>query len=200
MRAAAPPPLDLAQPPRSSAAPRSGKMARMTPEPQAPRLFVALWPTEPLARMLHDWAAAQGIPRTVAVERLHLTLHFLGAVPHARWPALIEGLSVPVRPFTLELGACAAWPRGLLVALPRAVPDALGALHEALAQALRRLELPVERRPYRPHVTLSRHAATVPIAALPLLRWPVRGYVLAQSVPGPQSQAAHSYRVLQAYR
>jgi RNA 2',3'-cyclic 3'-phosphodiesterase len=163
--------------------------------PQTVRLFLALWPAPPLARAMHAWAggAAQ---RPLPAARLHLTLHFLGQVPRGRLPTLYEGLQLPVNPFVLEFADCQRWCRGLLVALPESVPRELSDLHASLGQALRRLDLPVEDRPFRPHVTLSRHCAADALS-LPRapLRWPVRGYVLAQSEPGSR----RVYTVLQSF-
>ena len=45
--------------------------------------------------------------------------------------------------------------------------------------------LPVEKRPFRPHVTLARHAAgAVPPSETAPLRWPVNGHALVQSAGG----------------
>lgn len=163
--------------------------------PQTVRLFLALWPAPPLARAMHA-VAGGAAQRPLPAARLHLTMHFLGQVPRGRLPALYEGLRLPVHPFVLEFTACQRWSRGLLVALPESVPRELSDLHESLAQALRRLGLPVEDRPFRPHVTLSRHWASdiLPRPRAPL-RWPVRGYVLAQSEPGSR----RVYTVLQSF-
>jgi 2'-5' RNA ligase len=161
------------------------------------RLFLALWPAPALARAMHAWAAGGATQRPLPASRLHLTLHFLGQVPRGRLPALREGLRVPVRPFVLEFAACRRWSRSLLVALPESVPQELKDLHESLGQALHRLDLPVEDRPFHPHVTLSRHGASdlLPPAPTPL-RWPVSEYVLAQSEPGLR----RVYTVLQSFR
>jgi 2'-5' RNA ligase len=128
----------------------------------------------------------------VPAERLHLTLHFIGAVPVARLAEVGDGLAVPCAPFDLQFDEAAAWPRGLAVLSPREVPAALVELHQRLAGALQRLALPVESRPWRPHVTLARRAAgAVPPAAAPAGRWAVRGYALVQSQGG--------YRTLRHY-
>jgi 2'-5' RNA ligase len=72
------------------------------------------------------------------------------------------------------------------------VPAALEILHARLAETLRALGLPVEARPFRPHLTLARKAAgAVAPAAAPDIRWPVAGYSLVQSAGG--------YRTLRHY-
>ncbi|HEX6018763.1 MAG TPA: RNA 2',3'-cyclic phosphodiesterase [Burkholderiaceae bacterium] len=161
------------------------------------RLFVALWPTPAVRVALgarRDAVAWPAGSSVVADERLHLTLHFIGAVPRTLWPRLLPALQVPCPPpFALELGAVEAWPHGLVVLRALAVPEPLRALHAAMAAALAGLGLRVEARPFRPHVTLARRAAgaRLPPADEPL-RWRAGGYALVNSEPT-------GYRVLARY-
>jgi RNA 2',3'-cyclic 3'-phosphodiesterase len=159
------------------------------------RLFVALWPTP---QVLHDldahqaqWAWPAGAALTGA-DQLHLTLHFIGAVPVPRIAELVQGLRVGAAPFTLELDSSELWPNQCAVLCPSQAPAALAALHDALAQALRALALKVDARPLRPHVTLAHRArgATPPTRAA-ALHWPVRGYALVRSSAGRYTPIAH---------
>lgn len=159
--------------------------ARVLHESPALRLFVALWPTPAVREALRARRDAIGWPAgssVVADERLHLTLHFIGAVPCALWPRLLPALRVPFAPAVLELADPQAWRQGLVVLPALAVPEPLRALHAALASALTGLGLPVEARPFRPHVTLARRAAgaTLPSPGEPL-RWRANGYALVNS-------------------
>jgi 2'-5' RNA ligase len=125
-----------------------------------------------------------------------MTLHFIGQVDARRLGELSAGLACDFSPFTLDFGVAQLWPHGIAVLCPLATPPALLQLHAALGDALRRLDLPVEERPFRAHVTLARKAqrASVP-AAGPALRWRVEdGYALVQSVGGGQG-----YRVLHRF-
>jgi 2'-5' RNA ligase len=172
-----------------------------TPPPGATaslRLFIALWPPPALAGALSaraDRCLADAPARREPPGRLHLTLHFLGAVPRSRLPALQAALCRPFAPFELCFDVCTRWPSGVVVAEPLSPPPGLLALHAALAQALAALGQHTDLRTFRPHVTLARrHAGPWPDtqdAAAPL-RWRVRRYVLAASVPGPPAR----YRVL----
>ena len=157
------------------------------------RLFLALWPDEPTLQALgHARDGWQWPPGAALVppDRLHVTLHFLGAVPLDRLPALRGALVVPGAPCTLAFDQAEVWPRGLAVLAASAVPPALAALHGRLAQALAQQGLPVEARPWRPHVTLARRAAgAVPPAGPVGLRWPVRGHALVQSQGGYRTLA-----------
>jgi 2'-5' RNA ligase len=78
------------------------------------------------------------------------------------------------------------WPNSVAVLQPQRVPHAMAQLHRRLAGALGELELPVESRPFRPHVTIARRArGAVPPAQHDALPWRAReGYALVQSLPG----------------
>jgi len=149
------------------------------------RLFLALWPDEELRATLARWRDAWSWPRgagPVADGKLHLTLHFLGAVPQDRIPELVEAFHVPFRPFA--------------VLEPLAIPSELSELHAALAERVAALGLPLEERSYKPHVTLARraHGALVPPPA-PALAWRVHGYALVES----KLTTDGSYHVLHTY-
>lgn len=163
------------------------------------RLFIALWPEAAFASALH---AQCGVcttdprARVVTPERLHMTLHFLGPVPRQQLPALVSALRVPFQPFELSFSRCEQWPHGLLVAVPDTVPPPLTQLHTALGEVLQGLGLPLDNRPFRPHLTLARrHAGPLPVPTGPPLRWPVTAYALVESQVTP----AGAYRAVQAY-
>jgi 2'-5' RNA ligase len=104
------------------------------------RLFLALWPDDDtraaLAQSRDAWAwDARASPEPT--ERLHLTLHFLGAVPQRRLPELIDGLQVSFSRFTLHLDRTQRWPNGIAALTPKAVPQALLALHATLRACTR---------------------------------------------------------------
>lgn len=152
------------------------------------RLFIALWPTPAVRGALSAeqgrWCWPAGVALTPA-DNLHLTLHFIGAIPAVRLPYVMQGLRISAPRFTLELDAPAVWPNRCAVWCASQTPTALAALHGTLAQALCALDLPVESRPFRPHVTLARHAAgATPPMACAALHWPVRGFGLVQSAAG----------------
>ena len=134
----------------------------------------------------------------VATERLHATLHFIGQVPAPRLPELATGLAVAVDPAELQLNAARqqVWPGGIAV-LEFDVPEALRAMHARLAQALAALGLPVESRPWRPHVTFARKArgANPPDDHVALPGWMVDGYALVRTVPGRGYETLQRYRV-----
>lgn len=153
------------------------------------RLFIALWPDELTRAAIAGWQQSWIWPERAALvraERLHLTLQFLGDVSTTRLPALITGLQAGHEPIELTLGRGEVWPNGVAVLRPAQTPTALADLHARLAAALVTLELPVESRPFRAHVTLARRAwkATPPPRDADI-RWRADdGYVLVRSLPG----------------
>jgi 2'-5' RNA ligase len=163
------------------------------------RLFVALWPGPRSRAALVDARERWRWPPPAAPvpsERLHLTLHFLGAVPGERLDALADAIALPFRAFDLVFGHDELWQHGIAVLCPERTPEPLRQLHGDLAAALWRLGLQPEARPWRPHVTLARHATgALPPPVAPPWRWPVRGYALVESDSRPRL----TYRVLRRY-
>lgn len=164
--------------------------------PESARLFLALWPLPRLrAALLASQQQWHWAPRALPVPgaQLHLTLHYIGAVPRARLPELRAGLRVPCPAFALSLERPCLWRRGLAVLEPGTMPPGLLELHQALGASLAGLGLRVEARPFRPHVTLARRAANSrPPASITPLGWQIRGYVLVESAGG-------AYQVLERY-
>jgi RNA 2',3'-cyclic 3'-phosphodiesterase len=161
------------------------------------RLFIALWPDAQVRHVLHAWRDLWDWPRgssPVKHERLHMTLHFLGSVSTSRIPELRQALAVPFEPFELEFGQPKLWPHGIAVLEPNAAPGQLVQLHADLGAALQRLDMPVEERAFKPHVTMARRAvkAAVPEGG-PDLTWAVDGYALMESTAG-------GYTVLEHYK
>lgn len=158
----------------------------MNAEPSL-RLFLALWPDDDTRADLLVWQQAQGWPaaaRLTPASDLHLTLHFLGQVPETRLPSLQQALPTPDAPVTLTLDRVDVWPNGVAVLLPKTTPPALLDLHARLGETLTQLGLPLEARPYQPHVTLARHAKGLIPQAAPPLRWTARRYALVHSDHG----------------
>ena len=152
---------------------------------QTTRLFFALWPdvalTNQLLAHVGHWNFPPGCVQYLP-EDWHLTLHFLGNVDVDRVADIARDAMVPFQPCILVLDQATIWPHGLAVLCASHLPDCLQTLHAQLGESLRRLDLPVDARPYQPHVTLARRAgaATAPIGWPPVV-WTVRNYVLVAS-------------------
>jgi RNA 2',3'-cyclic 3'-phosphodiesterase len=163
------------------------------------RLFLALWPDDvgrqAMAKHTQFWAWPEQSVRYEPVD-WHVTLHFLGNLPEQRLPELSAGLHVPFDHFNLVLDRPERWPHGLAVLGASTVPNELLDLHLRLTRAITVLDLPVEHRLYRPHVTLARAAqAAVPPQSFAPVVWSIREYVLALSAGRPEKR----YQVIGRY-
>jgi 2'-5' RNA ligase len=160
------------------------------------RLFTALWPSPAvrarLAAVRDAWRWPPGA-KPVPDEKLHATLHFIGRFPRDRLEALGCALdAVEVAPLRLGLAASEVWRGGIAVATLAEAP-ALLSLHARLGAALADLEVALEDRPYRPHVTMARTArGAAPPATLPALDWRPEGFALVASRGG-------AYHVLETW-
>lgn len=124
-----------------------------------PRAFVAvplpLEVRERLAIMAHGLRGA----RWSSTDQLHLTLRFLGDLPGGLHGVEEALATVHLPPFPLQLQGLGVFPghkqpRVLWAGV--ADPRPITALHDAVDRALAPLDLELERRHYRPHVTLAR--------------------------------------------
>jgi 2'-5' RNA ligase len=144
---------------------------------------------------------APGAPRWTASERWHLTLLFLGRVPEERVSPLVAAAGPAVEgtpPMTLRLAGGGRFgslrrPQVAWAGLDgdvRPLVDLAG----RLAAAARGLHLPVEDRPFRPHLTLGRWrpgraadgALTDRLATYRGPAWPVTEVRLLESHLGPR--------------
>jgi 2'-5' RNA ligase len=151
------------------------------------RVFFALWPESGLRYTLvrvRDGLHARLAGRAMRDDTLHLTLLFIGDIDESRLPdlsAMAAGLRVVDFDLTLDQVVCWRHNRVGLLAASR-IPDALRTLVSALEQGLSDLEIPFDRRPYRPHVTLIRNAdCKSGNPALEPISWAARDFVLVRS-------------------
>jgi 2'-5' RNA ligase len=123
------------------------------------RAFVALMPDAASRDALYALPVAHGARRT-AVAQLHVTLAFLGAVDGDKcdvFAAQLAGLAIALPLQRVErLAWWPSMPRARLIVAELAAEPALAALNDTLTKTLVDIGLPVDRRPFRPHVTLAR--------------------------------------------
>lgn len=172
-------------------------------EPQAQRLFFALWPEPETAHRI--WRATanlvpKGVGRRLPAEHIHLTLAFLGTRDDADQQCLMQAADrVHAEGFDLTLEQPGHFPRPQVVWLGlTSIPPALQELQTKLVNQLtQECGYEPEARPFLPHVTLWRK---VKRAALPTLSdpitWPVSHFVLARSRTLPSGA---EYAVLQTW-
>jgi 2'-5' RNA ligase len=122
-------------------------------------------------------------------DSLHATLVFIGDVALERLPALLDlasDIQMPGFEMTFDTGGC--WRHNHIAHLGmRQIPEDLQKLQFELASRVRAAGFDIEKRPYRPHLTLVRKAdcsdtkenpATEPVT------WAVRDFVLVKSSLG----------------
>lgn len=128
------------------------------------RLFVALTP--PPAVVDELWAVTEVLRaehpelRWVMPGQCHLTLAFLGEVDDDTQPGLGARLARAAGrtpPLTLSLGGGGRFGEQVLWTRVRGETDRLRHLAASVRAAARRCRLPVDDRPYRPHLTLARN-------------------------------------------
>jgi 2'-5' RNA ligase len=173
---------------------------RMTEATQ--RVFFALWPDTTaraaLASLARDVALESG-GRPTKPNLIHLTLAFVGDQPTSRVDTLrrLAG-GIRARGFVLELDEIGGFRRTGIAWLGASTPPPdLSVLHDALAASLRTQGLPVDERPYTPHLTLARRSATALDRRLAQpVRWRVASFALVAS---ELASRGPSYRTLAEY-
>ena len=135
-------------------------------EPSAGRLFLGVPLAAPLREALRDHLARAlpgGVPGRAAVAaNWHFTLRFLGDTDAGQLRLLTDALGgMRLGPrFEMVLGGLGAFPRPrrasvLWVGVNEGAPD-LQRLAAAAEEAARAAGFPAERKPFSPHLTISR--------------------------------------------
>jgi len=165
------------------------------------RLFFALWPNaEQVEKLLdaQDYATSHLEGRKLSCETFHLTLIFLGEVPVAKIPILIEAATtVRFSPIELKLNLIEAWPKNnLLNAVPNPAPVALSQLHLDLSKSLANTGCILDKRTFLPHVCLMRNIHGEMALTNINIVWKISNFVLAESIP--DEQGPH-YKILEHF-
>jgi 2'-5' RNA ligase len=157
------------------------------------RLFFALWPSAAERAALAAWQPPLRElcgGRPMRGDNLHATLVFLGEVAEHRLEALqLAAQETPFAEFELNWTGAHYWGHNHIVyAAPEEVPVRLAELVGELERSLRRHRFRFEQRPYKPHVTLLRHAqwSDAALPGMPAARWQVRGFALVRSTSDEQ--------------
>lgn len=132
------------------------------------RLFVALIPPAEVVAELRAATEALRVElgpalRWTRPEQWHLTLAFLAEVDDPTRTELADRLgraAARAAPLTLSIGAGGRFGDRVLWARVRGDTERLRRLAGSVRAAARRSGLPVEDRPYRPHLTLARSVGT----------------------------------------
>lgn len=174
-------------------------MSRLPDKPTA-RVFFALWPNAAECVQLAAWQAPLKRlygGRSMRGETLHNTLVFVGDVETYGLEVLqLAAQEVGGEGFELCFDEARYWGHNHIVyAAPRHVPQQLLHLADALVKRLDAHRFQLDRREYKPHVTLLRNAhwSDTPLPAMRPVCWRVGDFALVQSV---QQSGMTDYRVL----
>jgi 2'-5' RNA ligase len=121
------------------------------------------------------------------LEKIHLTLVFLGEVPVERIAAALEAArDAPFRPFTMAFDRLGGFRRSKVgwAGMSRP-PVGLVQLQSRLQGGLQARGFAVEARPFAPHVTLARKVGR-PVASVAIepIEWEARRVALVRTEPG----------------
>lgn len=169
-------------------------------DPGQARVFFALWPDDDLRKALVRATGqmyGQHGGRQTRPDSIHLTLVFIGQVDQARIPELLAmAHSIQVAHFDAVFDKAECWRHNHVGCLGTTeVPDKLLSLVKALESGLKALDIPFDKRPYKPHITLLRKAdcrrevdltvkergKEMKNPALGPIHWPARDFVLVKS-------------------
>ncbi|WP_374355996.1 RNA 2',3'-cyclic phosphodiesterase [Chitinimonas sp.] len=128
------------------------------------RLFLALWPDAATRQALlasqRELHGALG-GRCMRAEGLHLTLAFIGDCPEPQLQALVRALSaIEGRAARLSLDRYGYWQTGIAWLGMASPPAELLALANELRRVLDATGVRYDRKPFKPHITLLRDAAS----------------------------------------
>ena len=164
------------------------------------RLFFALWPDEAVRRNCAGIAKAIARPGEVRVrpDNLHATLTFLGPVDAKTEAALIAAASdISVPSLTLCFDTLCYWSKPRIICLTAQRHEAaLDALVFALTDLSRRFGLPVDERPFSPHVTLVRKVRSETSLAFEPVSLRASGFCLVESCSLPEGTV---YKIIKSW-
>jgi len=153
------------------------------------RLFFALWPDDQtrqkLAR-LNKSIEAKGF-RPVQPQNVHVTLVFLGNVDADSELLIKQSVTgVSAKPFVLTFDQLSYWsrPKILCLSCSQSV-DEVEMLVSALNMQVTSCGLQTDTRPYKPHITLARHARYLPDINFEPIVWRAESFCLVESCSEP---------------
>ena len=167
------------------------------------RVFFAVWPDNGIRDLIvaasRPWQSRFPF-RWTSPDKLHLTLAFIGDVGPDRLATLLSlGDTLPAPSFDVSLDSLELWRRPEVLCLAAShTPAALQGFVDRLNAILEAAGFPVEKRPYKPHLTLARRARQrpEPAAPLPPFAWRPRHWCLAESRP---VDPGSPYRILRSW-
>ena len=153
------------------------------------RLFFALWPDDQtrleLVRLSQS-IETKGF-KPVQPQNVHVTLVFLGNVDVASELLIKHSVTgISANPFVLTFDQLSHWSKPKVLCLTCShTPDELEMLVAALNMEVASCGLQTETRPYKPHITLVRHAQYLPDINFVPIVWRAESFCLVESCSEP---------------
>jgi len=164
------------------------------------RLFFALWPDSTTRQHCCTVLNALACPaKPVAAHNLHVTLVFLGNVDSQQQRAITQeagNLNVPA--MTLQFDRLSYWKQPAIGCLTTSLPvdSAILSLVEELTAIAERNGITVDKRPFKPHVTLFRKLKAPLQTEFAPISWSAGEFCLVESCA---SSSGVLYRVLERW-
>ena len=165
------------------------------------RLFFAIWPEraagKELAQVGESLAQLAG-GRPMPVEKIHMTLAFLGALDEERTGAAVAAAG-PIRSpeVRMTVDTVGSFRRSKVGwAAPAQTVESLVQLQSTLATRLREHGFTLEDRAFTPHITLVRKLERpVPRAAMPAIEWRSRALTLVETTGDGRYEIRESWEL-----
>lgn len=161
------------------------------------RLFLALLPDQQTTEKL-TLIQQQFSGKRVPVENFHLTLMFLGDQPESRLKELkgfVENL--PFQAFDLAIDQTGLFSRLKIGwAGPTHIPAQLTDFHETIWNHMVPDYVNEKKRPFRPHITLSRNFKGAALPELSPFSWHVSRLALMESIISREIGKPAFYQIL----
>ena len=165
------------------------------------RLFFALWPNQEIKTQI-DYVARQFKNEKIKLVKkanLHITLEFLGEVSKEDQEVLIDKINqLQHESFDIELTRIGWWrkPQILWIGTTH-IPKELLTLVKSIKKCVKKQGLRIDKREYKPHVTIARKVKQVVIPNEALhIPWQVNSFVLVVS---NTNENGVEYEVLQEW-
>lgn len=149
------------------------------------RLFFALWPDDITRQQCVK--ITKGInkekARPVNPANLHVTLLFLGNIAADKEISFrLEAATIPIPKTTLRFDQLNFWKKpGVLCLTATDSSPELMALVDNLSIVARKLDIPIDERPFKPHVTLVKKAKELTTLEFEPVIWHSKSFCLVES-------------------
>ncbi len=153
------------------------------------RLFFALWPDDKIRLKLvrlSQAIEAKGFS-PVQPQNFHVTLVFIGNVDVASELLIKHSVTeISAKPLVLTFDQLSYWNKPKVLCLTCShPPDELDILVTALNKEVTNCGLQTDTRPYKPHITLARHAQYLPDISFEPIVWHAESFCLVESCSEP---------------